>query len=181
MTRLALWALRLRDWLVWVLPIAAIAAIVALLLTLVNVNVTVAGERDDQAETLRQVEALAAEAKDASETNRQILEQLKPCAPNKPQSPACVQEAERNQRIADAINAIASQHDEVLRRLENLLARPAAQRGAPAPPTDPVTRTAPRTTARPSPAPATTTATTAMAAPVTTVCPERGKRPKECR
>lgn len=163
MTRLGLLAVRLRDALIWALPLLAVAALVALLTTLAIVSVTVAGERDDQAETLRQVEALAREAKAASETNRAILEQIRPCEPDAPESPACVRERESQRRVAEALGEIQEQHNSVLSQLATLVGRP-----APAPvarQTEPIRpRGSTPTTAAPRPAPA----TTAAPAPTTT-------------
>lgn len=173
MTRLGLVVIRLRDGIVWALPLLAVAALVSLLTTLAVVSVTVAGERDDQAETLRQVEALAREAKDASETNRAILEQLRPCDPAAPESPACVRERESQRRVAEALGAIQEQHNDVLAQLAILVGRP-----SPAPvarqtaPTRPGGSTP--TTVRPKTSPATT------AAPATTTTCVRNKAGK-CR
>lgn len=185
MSRLVVLAVRLRAGIVWALPILAVATLVALLLTLALVASSAAAQRDDveaqrddQAETLRHVEALAIEAKNASETNRQILEQIRPCVIGDPaDSPACVAQARRDQVVADAIAQIQHQHDEVLSRLSSLLSRPVAQRTTvvrEAAPVSPGVRAAPGGTNTAPGAPA-ATQSAPEPSPTTTACDQRGK------
>lgn len=117
---------RIRSALVLLWPFLASLAAMAVIVVM---GVIVLGALDRDEERDRQaaeLTALTEQAKAASETNRQILEQIRPCNPKNdpPDAPPCVREAERQRVLADALIAIQVQHDEVLRRLEALLSRP---------------------------------------------------------
>lgn len=158
--------------------------LVLILLVVVATAWYVRGAARSAANSAREAKLSADAAENASKVNTGLLDRYKPClADDDADSPQC----QRAKAISDAIAAIQAQHAaqdikvrEALAKLESLLARPAVQR-ATAPQAAPVTRTAPRATSGAPAAPATTTATTAAPPTPTTVCPERGKRPKECR
>lgn len=117
MTRLALFAIRLRDGIVWALPLLAVAALVALLTTLAIVSLTVIGQRDDQAETLRAVE-------EATEINRRLIERGNPCVKGDPlDSDACIAQRLADERLRDALAAVQVQHDEQQKQVDDAVAR----------------------------------------------------------
>ncbi len=172
------WFYRLRAGLLFLWPFLASLAVMAVVIACGAVVLS-ALDRDQKAEDLaRDVRAVALDAKAASETNRQILEQIRPCVVGDPaDSPACIRESERAKVIAEALGAIQHQHDEVLSRLSALLSRPAVQRttvvreAAPAPAGG---RSAPPATSGPAGAPAATQPAPEPST-TTTACDQRGK------
>lgn len=185
MTRLGLFVNRLRDGIVWALPLLAVAGLVALLTTLAIVSLTVIDQRDDQAETLRQVKA-------ATEANRRLIERGNPCLPgDDPASEACTAQRLADSRLADALAAVQIQHDTQADQVDDAVARlvelQERQHGVSVTPRVPSTiprRPVPRITASgptpTSPAPsASPTTTPAPPAPTTTACvPNKRERCK---
>lgn len=181
MTHLGLLATRLRDGIIWALPLVAIAALVALLATFAIVSLSVLDQRDAQEETLREV-------KEATLINRRLIERGNPCLPDAPTSEACQLEADRDRRLAEALAAVQAQHDEQARQVDDAVNRlielQERQHGvdpnagsSPRPPS----RTTPRITAQPStptagvPEPPSITAPAPEPATTPTTCPTAGK------
>lgn len=145
-------------------PLIASLAAVALLVAATVVSVRAIRDRDRLEALAREVSRSADASTEASEGNRALLEQAKPCLPgDPPQSPACERKALADAYVASILTSLAAgiaahdantstQHDALRRRLGVT---------SPLPARTPIT-------AAPRPAPTTTTTTRPT---TTTTCP----------
>lgn len=182
---------RLRRIAIAAWPFMASLAAMALLLAATVVSIRAIRDRERLEDVATNSAAAAVDAKmaaadakraaiagaEASERNRLLLEQAKPClAGDPPDSPACIQADQRAVVVNDAIHRIATElakglaaHDaNVSRQLDALRTRLGVK--SPLPPSTPITA-APR----PAPSPAVASPppeTTAAPTTTTTTCPK---------